>query len=102
MNKADLIVEVASETGMPYARTERIINTALEKVKEALANGESVRIPWLGTFKVRRRAPRKYRNPHTGEFFLAEETVQPVFKMSGVLKNYVAEKAAEKKTGSGE
>ncbi len=46
---------------------ELSVNCILEQIAQALETGERIEIRNFGAFSVRHRAPRKARNPKTGE-----------------------------------
>ncbi len=61
------------------AQAERIIRTALQVIKDAVANGEKVYLSGFGMFKAVERAERTYTLPATGEQITYPATVVPVF-----------------------
>ena len=70
MTKAQLVARLAADTGLSRAEARRVVDALFDPKKgliaRALASGESVRLPPLGTFSVSRRAERRGRNPRTG------------------------------------
>ena len=67
MNKNDLVSHVAAETSATRATAERMVGTVFSAIGDALARDEPVAIAGFGTFFTRTRAPRRGRNPRTGE-----------------------------------
>ena len=67
MTRRELARLVAERAGMNPADAGAALNGALDAVRDALARGETVRIPGFGTFQARTRLPRTGRNPRTGE-----------------------------------
>ena len=67
MNKKDLVTRVASKTGRPRKDVEQIVDAVLEAVRDALSEGEEVRLTGFGTFSTQKRAARMGRNPRTGQ-----------------------------------
>lgn len=51
----------------PRKDVKAIIESFLDCIRQALKDGEDVKIKDLGTFKVITTKPRKGRNPKTGE-----------------------------------
>ena len=90
MNKADLIVAVAGETGFSKKDVEATINATLKAVTDALVQQEKVQIIGFGSFEVKHRAERMGRNPRTKEDVLIPATKIPVFKAGKALKDAVA------------
>ena len=67
MKKVDIASRIADKIDITKAKAEDAVNTILDEVKQALAEGESVIIRRFGTFQVREKDPRLGRNPKTGE-----------------------------------
>jgi DNA-binding protein HU-beta len=89
MTKADLASEVASKTGMTKKQAEMAVNAAIGAVKEALGEGESVRIVDFGTFSVKKRKARIGRNPRTGKNLKIPAKKVPAFSPGKGLKEAV-------------
>lgn len=67
MSKKDLIDAVASEADLTKEKAGVAVEAVLDHIKASLKNGDEVRIPDFGTFKVSKRKAREGRNPATGE-----------------------------------
>ncbi|MCG6552236.1 MAG: integration host factor subunit alpha [Candidatus Magnetominusculus sp. LBB02] len=65
--KADIIEAVAYKIGLQKTEARDIVEVILSLMKEALINGEYVKIPNFGTFHVRKKRARAGRNPKTGQ-----------------------------------
>jgi len=79
MNKKQLAGKIAEKHDISKAEAERIIDTALAEITEALVRGEKVRLVGFGNFVVRKRKGRVGRNPQTGEKIVIGETKNPGF-----------------------
>lgn len=66
-NKKDLTKAVAVATGMTQKASKPVVETIMSVIKNALKNGDSVKIVNFGKFSVVDRAARMGRNPQTGE-----------------------------------
>src|ERR1041385_8155682 len=86
MTKADLINIVAKKLDITQVQSGIIVEAALRSVVTALRNGEEVEIRGFGSFRFRNRAPRKGRNPKTGEKVDVPPKKIPYFKMGKELK----------------
>src|SRR5688500_1236518 len=86
MTKADLISIVAEKLKITQVQSSIIVEAALRSVVNALRNGEEVEIRGFGSFRFRNRAPRKGRNPKTGEKVDVPPKKIPYFKMGKELK----------------
>jgi integration host factor alpha subunit len=67
VKKVDIATRIADKIDITKAKAEDAVNTILDEVKQALAEGESVIIRRFGTFQVREKNTRLGRNPKTGE-----------------------------------
>ena len=86
MTKADLISIVADRLKITQVQSSIIVEAALKSVVNALQKGEEVEIRGFGSFRFRNRAPRKGRNPKTGEKVDVPPKKIPYFKMGKELK----------------
>ena len=66
MNKAELVEEVASETGLTRKTSRKAVDAIISAMTDSLAGGERVTLVGFGTFQVRERKVRSGRNPQTG------------------------------------
>ena len=67
LTKGVLVEEVADAAGLTKKRAEVIVDTLFGSITEALHQGEKVELRGFGSFRLRRREPRRGRNPRTGE-----------------------------------
>jgi len=66
MNKAELIEEVANQTGLTKRTSGKAVDAVVSAISDCLARGEKVTLVGFGTFGVRQRKARTGRNPQTG------------------------------------
>jgi len=66
MNKAELAVEVADQTGLTKKASREAVDAAISAITDSLARGEKVTLIGFGTFQVVSRKARTGRNPQTG------------------------------------
>ena len=67
LTKKDLVLTVAKETGVTQVEVKRVIQRLLHHLIESLKEGKTIELRNFGVFKVRTRAPRRGRNPKTGQ-----------------------------------
>ena len=67
LTKKDLVLTVARETNITQVDVKRVVQRTLHHVIEALKEGKTIELRNFGVFKVRQRAPRRGRNPKTGQ-----------------------------------
>ena len=87
MTKADIVEGVYERLG-GFSKKEAasIVETALEVMKDALGDGEKVKISGFGSFTVRWKRQRKGRNPKTGQALEITSRKVLTFKPSPVLR----------------
>ncbi|HET7746715.1 MAG TPA: HU family DNA-binding protein [Vicinamibacteria bacterium] len=103
MTKADLINIVARKLDITQVQSGIIVEAALRSIVNALRTGQEVEIRGFGSFRFRNRAPRKGRNPKTGEKVDVPPKRIPYFKMGKELKallNGQPEGAAAEEAGA--
>jgi DNA-binding protein HU-beta len=86
MSKKDLIDAVAEATELSKDKAGVAVDAVIRHIEKVMKNGEEVRIPGFGTFKVARRAARKARNPQTGVEMMLKASIVPKFQASKNLK----------------
>lgn len=89
VTKADIVNAVASATGLTKVETEAVMDGIVTTIISALEENDRVELRGFGTFSVKKRDPRKARNPGTGEVLHLPERYVPAFKPSGLLKTRV-------------
>ena len=67
LTKKDLVLAVARDTGITQVDVKRVVQRMLDHLVESLKEGKTIELRNFGVFKVRQRAPRRGRNPKTGQ-----------------------------------
>ena len=67
LTKAALVAQVAHVAGLTKKRAEVVVDTVFGNIAEALQQGEKVELRGFGSFRHRRREPRRGRNPRNGD-----------------------------------
>ena len=92
LTKSELIDHIAAECGSLNSKeAETAVNTVLQTIVNALAEGRRVEIRGFGSFSLNKRAARVGRNPRTGEAVQVEEKYVPKFKAGADLRAAVDE-----------
>jgi DNA-binding protein HU-beta len=65
VGRQDLIKRVATKANKSAKESTEFVNATLETIREALQEGESVRLVGFGVFSVRERAASQRVNPQT-------------------------------------
>ncbi len=87
LTKADIVAGVARRLDFTQVQAAVVVESFLKSVVAALKRGEEVEIRGLGSFRFRSRAPRKGRNPKTGERVEVPAKRVPYFRMGKELKS---------------
>ena len=67
LTKKDLVLAVARDTGVTQVEVKRVVQRFLDQLISNLKEGKTIELRNFGVFKVRPRAPRRGRNPKTGQ-----------------------------------
>lgn len=86
LTKADIVGGVARRLDFTQVQAAIVVDCFLKGIVSALKKGEEVEIRGLGSFRFRSRAPRKGRNPKTGERVEVPAKRVPYFRMGKELK----------------
>ena len=87
MTKSDIVEKVHAQVEeFSKKRSAEVVTLVLDLIKEALEKGEKVKISGFGNFEIRKKEPRKGRNPQTGDEIVISERRVLTFKASQVLK----------------
>ncbi|PCI00087.1 MAG: integration host factor subunit beta [Alphaproteobacteria bacterium] len=87
MTKSELIAKLAARNPNLYVRdVETIVDTIIEEMSAALERGDRIELRGFGAFSVKHRAPRKGRNPRTGETVQVPAKRTPAFKTGKALR----------------
>lgn len=90
MTKSELIERIAATQPQLSARdVELAVKTILEQMSQALAVGERIEIRGFGSFSLHYRAPRKGRNPKTGDAVDLDGKYVPHFKPGKEMRERV-------------
>jgi DNA-binding protein HU-beta len=67
MIKADIVNRVADATDVPRVKAAQAVDTIIEAMREALAEGKRIELRGFGVFQVKPRKRGIGRNPRTGK-----------------------------------
>ena len=90
MTKSELIERIAEQQPQLSAKdVELAVKTIIEQMSQALASGDRIEIRGFGSFSLHYRAPRKGRNPKTGDTVELEGKSVPHFKPGKEMRERV-------------
>lgn len=93
LTKADLAESLFQELGLNKREAKELVELFFEKIRNALSNGEQVKLSGFGNFGLRDKNSRPGRNPKTGEEIPISARRVVVFRASHKLKERVERNA---------
>ena len=97
LTKKELVLAVAKDTGITQVAVKQVVQRMLDHVIEHLKAGHTIELRNFGVFKVKQRAPRRGRNPKTGQEVPVPSKRVVVFK-PGLLMRFHATPGAAPQT----
>lgn len=95
MNKQDLVTSVAKQLGLTKAKAAEITELFFSPggiIASELKRGGRVAISGFGSFEIRKRAARDWRDPRTGKSTSIKASTVPAFRASRALRDLVNRK----------
>ena len=80
MTKADIVTEIAKNTGVEKVQIQAIVESFMEEIKDSLGRGEYVYLRGFGSFIVKTRAEKVARNISKNTTITIPEHKIPAFK----------------------
>ena len=100
MTKSELIERIsAMQTQLPPKDVELAVKMIIEYMAQSLAVGERIEIRGFGSFSLHYRAPRRGRNPKTGDAVDLSGKYVPYFKPGKEMRERVNMNAHREITG---
>ena len=109
MTKKEIVRTISEEIGLTQLQTKEIVQKTFNAIVEALVEEGRIELRNFGVFEVKKRAPRKARNPRTGDKVFVPEKYVVTFKPGKEMEERVRElerkaaaaaKASRTKAGS--
>jgi integration host factor subunit alpha len=89
LTRKDLAEAISNQLGYPQSSCADIVDSFLDTMKQALLDGETIKLVHFGTFAVRDKAPRRGRNPRTGESITIKQRQTVSFRPSKKLREQI-------------
>lgn len=89
ITKSTIVDAISDRFKISTSEAKEVLEALLETMKSTLESGEDLMISGFGKFQVNGKAPRKGRNPATGEGITLDKRRVVTFKCSGNLKNKI-------------
>ncbi len=94
MTKADIVAEIAEQTGLERAETLKVIESFMSSIKNSLSSGDNVYLRGFGSFIVKERAEKTGRNISKNTTIIIPAHNVPSFKPSKTFVEEVKSKVA--------
>ena len=91
MTKKEIVRTISEEIGLTQLQTKDIVQRTFDAIVETLVTERRIELRNFGVFEVKRRAPRKARNPRTGDKVLVPEKFVVTFKPGKEMEERVKE-----------
>ena len=85
----DIILSINNNVGIPMSLASKIVQDILGIIMIEFKNGNDVKIPSFGTFKVKHKKMRIGRNPKTGVESIISARNVVTFNASNILKKKI-------------
>jgi len=89
MNKAELVQEVANQTGLTRRISREAVDGVTSVITDSLTRGEKITLVGFGTFQVMERKAREGVNPQTGKEIQIPAKKVPKFRPGKSLREAV-------------
>ena len=93
MTKAELVEEVSRVSDLTKKHSEVIVDTVFKSIIDALHRGEKIELRGFGSFRLRKREPRKGRKPKARDKVDGAAKEGPYFKPGKELKDPITREA---------
>ena len=100
VTKKEIVRTISEEIGLTQLQTKEIVQKTFDAIVEALVAERRIELRNFGVFEVKRRAPRKARNPRTGDKVFVPEKFVVTFKPGKEMEERVKELGTSGSRGS--
>ena len=91
VTKKEIVRTISEEIGLTQLKTKEIVQKTFDAIVETLVEEGRIELRNFGVFEVKRRAPRKARNPRTGTKVEVPEKFVVTFKPGKEMEQRVRE-----------
>jgi integration host factor subunit beta len=91
VTKKEIVRTISEEIGLTQLKTKEIVQKTFDAIVECLVAEKRIELRNFGVFEVKRRAPRKARNPRTGDQVDVAEKYVVTFKPGKEMEQRVRE-----------
>jgi len=91
VTKKEIVRTISEEIGLTQLKTKEIVQKTFDAIVDTLVEDGRIELRNFGVFEVKRRAPRKARNPRTGARVDVPEKFVVTFKPGKQMEQRVRE-----------
>lgn len=96
MTKKEIVKTISEELGLTQLKTKEIVQKTFDAIVDTLVEEERIELRNFGVFEVKQRAPRKARNPRTGDDVEVPRKYVVTFKPGKEMENRVRRSLEER------
>jgi integration host factor subunit beta len=96
VTKKEIVKKISEEIGLTQLKTKDIVQRTLDAIIHTLVTEQRIELRNFGVFEVKRRAPRKARNPRTGDKVYVPAKNVVTFKPGKEMEELVRQMDPEK------
>lgn len=89
MARKEIAQSIAQELGLTQVQAKQAVQKVLDAVLDTLVEEGRIELRNFGIFQVKRRRPRRARNPRTGEKVFVPEKRVVTFKPGQIMQQRV-------------
>jgi len=101
VTKKEIVKTISEELGLTQLKTKEIVQKTFDAIVDTLVEERRIELRNFGVFEVKQRAPRKARNPRTGEKVFVPEKYVVTFKPGKEMEERVRQMIEEKMAREG-
>ena len=102
MTKNDIALRIARDLDLHQTDMKRAVQLVLDNIIEILVTERRLELRNFGVFAVKRRKPRRARNPRNGDQVMVPERNVITFKAGKFMEDRLNGRAASKEKEEGE
>ena len=87
--KKDIVKDISEQFKLAQVDTKNVVQRTLDSIIDTLVKDGRIELRNFGVFEVKRRRPRKARNPRTGESVQVEARNVVTFKPGKIMETRV-------------
>jgi integration host factor subunit beta len=91
VTKKEIVRTISEEIGLTQLQTKEIVQKTFDAIVDTLVRDKRIELRNFGVFEVKRRAPRKARNPRTSEKVFVPAKYVVTFKPGKEMEEKVRE-----------